>query len=176
VNFAAIQQLPLIAICENNQYAVETHVGRSTAAVSIAERAAGFGVPSSQIDGQDVCAVYRAVAEARARAADGLGPTFIEMRTYRYHGHNTGEVANYRTPDEVAEWQRTMDPIERLRAALSERGELDDDAFDQLKAHAREVVDDAIAFAEASPPPDVATATDGVTSVHFDVQGPAWVR
>jgi pyruvate dehydrogenase E1 component alpha subunit len=97
VNFAASQRLPLIAICENNQYAVETYIGRALTGPSIAERAAGFGLPAVQINGQDVCAVYRATTEARERAASGGGPTFIEAQTYRYRGHNTGEVAGYRT-------------------------------------------------------------------------------
>ncbi len=92
VNFAAMQGLPLIAVCENNQYAVETHIGRALAGTSIAERASGFGLPCRQIDGQDVAAVYRATVEARRRAAAGDGPSFIEAVTYRYHGHNTGEV------------------------------------------------------------------------------------
>ena len=97
VNFAAVQRLPLIAVCENNQYAVETYIGRSAAlADSIARRAEGFGLPSLQVDGQDVCAVYRATRAAHERARRGDGPTFIEAVTYRYHGHNTGEIANYR--------------------------------------------------------------------------------
>jgi TPP-dependent pyruvate/acetoin dehydrogenase alpha subunit len=176
VNFAAIQGLPLIAICENNHYAVETYVGRATAAISIAERAAGFGLPSFQVDGQDVCAVHEAVAGARARAIDGGGPTFLEMVTYRYHGHNTGEVADYRTSDEVEQWRRTRDPIERLRAALDSRGALDGEAFEALASSARETTQDAIAFAEASPQPDPASAAEGVSSIPFDAKGPAWAR
>jgi TPP-dependent pyruvate/acetoin dehydrogenase alpha subunit len=176
VNFAAIQSLPLLAICENNQYAVETHVGRATAAVSIAERALGFGLPAVQIDGQDVCAVFRAVSAARERALAGDGPTFIEMITYRYHGHNTGEIANYRTEDEVEEWRRTRDPIERLRSTLRELGALDDDRFDAMSDRAREITQDAIAFAESSPAPDPASAGAGVASIPFDAKGPAWAR
>jgi TPP-dependent pyruvate/acetoin dehydrogenase alpha subunit len=174
VNFAAIQSLPLIAICENNQYAVETSIDRALAGPSIAERAAGFGLPSIQIDGQDVCAVYRATAEARARAAAGEGPTFIEAITYRYHGHNTGEVVNYRATDEVRHWQLTKDPIERLRRGLADRGQLDSVEFERLVATARELVQDAIAFAESSPMPDPATATAGVLSIPFETRGPKW--
>ena len=97
VNFAATHALPLIVFCENNQYAVETFIGRAMTGGSIADRASGFGLPSVQVDGQDVCAVYRATREARDRAASGEGPTFIEAITYRYNGHNTGEIAAYRT-------------------------------------------------------------------------------
>jgi TPP-dependent pyruvate/acetoin dehydrogenase alpha subunit len=175
VNFAAIQKLPLIAICENNQYAVETYIGRSAAlADSIARRAEGFGLPSIQVDGQDVCAVYRATAAARERAACGDGPSFIEAVTYRYHGHNTGEVANYREQEEIERWRRTKDPIERLRRALESAGRLERGRFDALAEKAKEVTEDAIRFAEESPEPDPTTATLGVTGLAFDPKGPGF--
>jgi pyruvate dehydrogenase E1 component alpha subunit len=172
VNFAASQKLPLIAICENNQYAVETYIGRALTGPSIAERASGFGLPAVQIDGQDVCAVYRATVEARERAASGGGPSFIEAVTYRYHGHNTGEVAGYRTDEEVEEWRRTRDPIDGLLRALEAAGRLDADRYDAMLESARTVVADAIEFAENSPLPDPATASDGVISLPFDPRGP----
>ena len=132
VNFAASQKLPLIAVCENNQYAVETYIGRALTGPSIAERASGFGLPAVQVDGQDVCAVYRATVKARERAASGGGPSFIEAVTYRYHGHNTGEIAGYRTDDEVEEWRRTRDPIDGLRRAMEAAGLLDGDRYDEM--------------------------------------------
>jgi TPP-dependent pyruvate/acetoin dehydrogenase alpha subunit len=174
VNFAAMQKLPLIAICENNQYAVETYIGRSAALVdSIARRAEGFGLPAVQVDGQDVCAVYRAVHAARDRAARGDGPSFIEAVTYRYRGHNTGEVANYREQDEVEQWRRTKDPIERLRRALESAGLVDQGRFETLEENARAAVEDAIRFADESPVPDPATATERVTALPVDAKGPA---
>jgi pyruvate dehydrogenase E1 component alpha subunit len=173
VNFAAMQKLPLIAICENNQYAVETYIERVTAAKSIADRAGGFGLPSVQVDGQDVCAVYLATSQARERAASGGGPSFIEAVTYRYHGHQTGDAVNYRTEDEVDHWRRTKDPIERLRRALEARGRLAPGRYDELVTNARAVVQDAIRFAESSPLPDPATATHGVTGLSFDPRGAA---
>jgi pyruvate dehydrogenase E1 component alpha subunit len=173
VNFAASQRLPLIAICENNQYAVETYIGRALTGPSIAERAAGFGLPAVQINGQDVCAVYRATTEARERAASGGGPTFIEAQTYRYRGHNTGEVAGYRTDEEVEHWRSTCDPIDGLRRALEAAGQLDGDRYAEMAEAARAVVTEAIAFAESSPLPDPATATTGVISLPFDARGPA---
>ena len=172
VNFAASQKLPLIAICENNQYAVETYIGRALTGPSIAERASGFGLPAVQIDGQDVCAVYRATVEARERAASGGGPSFIEAVTYRYHGHNTGEVAGYRTDEEVEEWRRTRDPIDGLRRALEDAGLLDGDRYAAMLESARTIVADSIEFAENSPLPDPATASDGVISLPFDPRGP----
>ena len=174
VNFAALQQLPLIVLCENNQYAVETFIERSAATGnSIAERASGFGLPAVQVDGQDVGAVYRATREAHQRAASGHGPTFIEAVTYRYFGHNTGEVPNYREQAEVELWRSTKDPIERLRQAMERAGRLDADRFAELQASAREIVADAIRFADESPLPDPATAALGVTALPFDAKGPA---
>jgi TPP-dependent pyruvate/acetoin dehydrogenase alpha subunit len=173
INFATTQQLPLIAFCENNQYAVETYIGRAIAGPSIAERAAAFGLPSLQIDGQDVCAVYRATVQASERARSGGGPTFLEAITYRYHGHNTGEVAEYRTEEEVDRWRSTRDPIDGLRRALEEAGQLDAGGYVHLVENARRVVADAIAFAEASPRPDPKSAASGVLSLPFDARGPA---
>ncbi len=173
VNFAATQQLPLVAFCENNQYAVETYIGRAIVGPSIAERGAGFGLPSLQVDGQDVCAVYRATLEACERARSGGGPTFIEAITYRYHGHNTGEVAEYRTDEEVERWRLTHDPIDGLRRALEKAGRLEPDEYVQLLEAAQAVVAESIAFAEASPLPDPATATSGVLGLPFDAKGPS---
>ena len=156
VNMAAVWKLPLIAFCENNLYAVETSIGRAAASGSIAERAAGFGLPAVQVDGQDVCAVYREVRAARKRAEAGDGPTFIEALTYRYHGHNTGEVTTYRTEDEVEQWRRSRDPVQRLRRALEEEGLLPEAARGQNPGRGGERVQDAIEFADSSPWPDTA--------------------
>jgi pyruvate dehydrogenase E1 component alpha subunit len=125
-----------------------------------------------QVDGQDIGAVYRATLAARERAARGEGPSFIEALTYRYHGHLTAEVADYRTEGEVEQWRRTKDPIERLRRALERDGRLDSGRFDELAVRAREVVADAIAFAEESPLPNPATAADDVIALPFDPKGP----
>jgi TPP-dependent pyruvate/acetoin dehydrogenase alpha subunit len=172
VNFAASQKLPLIAVCENNQYAVETYIGRALTGPSIAERASGFGLPSVQVNGQDVVAVYRAALEARERAAGGGGPSFIEAVTYRYHGHNTGEVAGYRTDEEVEEWRRVRDPIDGLRRAMEAAGHLDAERYEEMFQEARSVLEASIEFSENSPVPDPATATTGVISLPFDPRGP----
>ena len=107
VNLASVWKLPLIVVCENNMYAVETRTERLTGGGSISRRAEGFGLPVSTVDGQDVAAVYRATRDARDRAARGEGPTFIEAQTYRYEGHSTGQIINYRTVEEVDEWRGT---------------------------------------------------------------------
>jgi hypothetical protein len=155
VILASIWSLPLIVVVENNQYAVETHVDRVTGGGDIVRRARGFGLPAVRIDGQDVVAVHKVIAMARTRATAGEGPTFVEAVTYRYFGHNTGEVARYRTQDEVQDWRSQRDPIDRVRERLVEVGALDDEGFAALEAAAVVRVDEAVAFAEASPPPPV---------------------
>ena len=129
INLAALWKLPLIAVCENNLYAVETHISQAMAGDSVA---------------------------ARARALAGEGPTFIEALTYRYEGHSVGDVQNYREKSEVTAWLESRDPIDRLRQYLTVRELLDDAAFAAATARAQAVVADALEFAEASPWPDPA--------------------
>jgi TPP-dependent pyruvate/acetoin dehydrogenase alpha subunit len=154
INLAALWKLPLIAVCENNLYAVETHISHAMAGDSPTTRAAGFGLPAVEVDGQDVVAVFNATRAARRRAVAGDGPTFIEAKTYRYEGHNVGDVQNYRQKAEVEQWRSANDPIVRFRGQLTERGVIDDAAYGQLAADAVRAVEDAVAFAEASPWPD----------------------
>ncbi|HST40422.1 MAG TPA: thiamine pyrophosphate-dependent dehydrogenase E1 component subunit alpha [Conexibacter sp.] len=171
INMAAAWRLPLIAFCENNLYAVETPTAEVTGGDSIVRRAESFGLPAVQVDGQDAGAVFRVVRAARERALAGEGPTFVEALTYRYQGHNTGQVMSYRTDDEVEEWKSLRDPIARLRIALTAAGRLDDDGFEALHAAARAQVAEATAFADASPWPDLATADAGVTEIDPQLRG-----
>jgi len=117
------------------------------------------------VDGQDVAAMWRATSTARERAAAGAGPTFLEAKTYRYEGHSTGQVINYRTIEEVRDWRETRDPIARLRLALDTRGQLDDAGFQQMLEEVQARVQDAIEFADSSPLPDPADATRDVTAL-----------
>jgi TPP-dependent pyruvate/acetoin dehydrogenase alpha subunit len=153
INLAALWKLPLIAVCENNLYAVETHISQAMAGESVADRARGFGLPTETVDGQDVLAVYDVTRRARERALAGQGPTFIEALTYRYEGHSVGDVQNYREKSEVTAWLESRDPIDRLRQYLGARGQLDEDAFAEATARAQAIVTDAVEFAEASPWP-----------------------
>lgn len=152
VNLASAWKLPLVVVCENNLYAVETTTSKVTGGGSIVDRAAGFGLPAVGVDGQDINEVHAAATAARARAVAGDGPTFIEAQTYRFSGHGSGETPTYRTEDEVAEW-RKRDPIERLKRQLIDAGELDDEGFDALAHEADAIVEDAVTFAEESPWP-----------------------
>jgi TPP-dependent pyruvate/acetoin dehydrogenase alpha subunit len=163
-NLAVIWKLPLIILCENNMYAVETRFDLVLGGGSAVRRAEGFGLASVSVDGQDIAAVYRAVQDAAARARSGGGASFIEARTYRYEGHNTGQIITYRTDDEVADW-RLRDPINRFSAALVAAGVIADGDVAELDRIATQQIDDAVAFAEASPFPDLATASTNVTSL-----------
>lgn len=163
INLATVWKLPLIIVCENNLYAVETAVSRVTAGPSIAARAEGFGVPSHQVNGQDVTAVYRAVRSAAELARVGAGPTFLEALTYRYEGHSTAQVVNYRTRAEVESWKR-RDPIELFRACVERSGQLTPGTLATVQSRVEEVVADAVRQAEEAPWPDSATMTTGVVS------------
>ncbi len=163
VNLAAVWHLPLVVVCENNLYAVETASKSVTGGISVADRAAGFGLPAEQVDGQDVVAVHTAVTTAADRARSGAGPTFLETLTYRYKGHNSGEVIRYRTEDEVTQWRSSRDPIERFSARLTEAGVLTSAQLTTLVDQARDIVDRAVTFAEDSPCSDPSTAAENVS-------------
>jgi TPP-dependent pyruvate/acetoin dehydrogenase alpha subunit len=164
VNLASLWKLPIVIVCENNLYAVETHISDAMAGESIAGRAAGFGLPCMTVDGQDVLEVYDAVRAARDRAAADEGPTFIEAQTYRYDGHNTGDQQRYRTAAEVDAWRLERDPIERLRKELIDHGALTPEDVVQIDEAAVGAVEEASLFADSSPWPDPATASAGVTA------------
>lgn len=163
VNLAAVWRLPLLIGCENNLYAVETTSQSMTGGGDVTARAAGFGLPAVRVDGQDVLAVHAAVREAAERARHGDGPTFLELMTYRYKGHNSGEVIRYRSAEEAEQWRTAKDPIDRFAARLVTAGLLGPDDVSALTASARQQVDDAVSYAEESPWPDPCTAAENVS-------------
>lgn len=154
LNLAGAWRLPLVAVCENNLYAVETATAAVTGGGSMPQRAEGFGLTALAVDGQDVFAVHQAAMTARARALSGDGPTFIESQTYRYSGHGSGEgVGAYRNLEEVDSWKQARDPITRCAERLSGRGLLAEGELDDIDTEAREIVEAAVRFAEESPWP-----------------------
>ena len=175
-NLAASWRLPLIMVCENNGYAVETRVDLATAGESIAARARSFGLAATQVDGQDVAAVAAVAAQAAARARAGDGPSFIEALTYRFGGHDIGDRGHYRTAEEVAWWQRYRDPVARLGAAVRRRGWLSEQQHRELADEASALVRDAVDFAESSPFPDPAAVAHGVLSTTLEPGPPAAAR
>jgi TPP-dependent pyruvate/acetoin dehydrogenase alpha subunit len=170
INMAVIWKLPLIVIVDNNQYAVETFVGRVTGGGDLAKRAEGFGMKAFNIDGMDVLEVRKYTSEARARALAGEGPTFINALTYRYYGHNVGEKGQYRTLEEIEQWKTTKDPIEHFIKVVLDAGYADMVDIEALRTSVRAEIEDAVAFADSSPEPAISTICDDVDSGMLGVQ------
>ncbi len=158
---SSIWDLPVIYLCENNQYGMSMSVQRAFNIEHISQRAVAYGIVGVTVDGNDVLAVYDAVSQAAARARAGEGPTLVELVTYRWEGHSKSDRQAYRTRDEVKEWQE-RDPIPRWGHRLMEAGMLEQDEFNAAHDRAYERIEEAVAFAEASPEPDPATILDGL--------------
>jgi TPP-dependent pyruvate/acetoin dehydrogenase alpha subunit len=156
MNLAAIWKLPVIFMCENNQYAVSTHFKTTVAVENISDRSAAYNMPGVLVDGQDVMAMYEATKEAVARARVGQGPTLIEARTYRYEDHSEGlgRILRepYRTQEEVDLW-RKRDPIEVHSRWLMEQGIATQQEIDEVQADVNAAIEDALKFARESPYP-----------------------
>ncbi len=153
MNFAGVHRLPVIFACENNFYAYSTPNELQFAVEDIADRAAGYGFKGEVCNGNDLNDVVRVAKKAVARARRGDGPTLIEFKTYRYHGHSEHDRADYRTDEEVVTWE-SRDPIEQWENYLVKR-KLDAEAIRrETDERVRRIVDDAVAFAEASPEPE----------------------
>jgi 2-oxoisovalerate dehydrogenase E1 component len=164
VNLAAIWDLPVIYVCENNLYATEVPFETATRNTDVAERARSYGIPGIAVDGNDVLAVYEAAEAAVARARAGKGPTLIEGRTYRTRPHAEGmRDAGYRTPEEIEDW-KTRDPIALLKQRVLARQLATEAEFDAIDAEIKAIVADALDFATKSPYPDPSTATSFVFS------------
>lgn len=160
MNLAGVWKLPMIFLCENNQYALSTPAHTVTSGV-VAERAAGFGMPGIRVeDGQDVLAVYNAVSAAVDRARSGEGPSLVEVITYRYNEHSEGLrlKTDYRDADERAAWLK-KDPIVLFREYLLTQG-FDAAQLDRLEAEVLAEVDAAVEFTNQSPYPDPSVAFD----------------
>jgi pyruvate dehydrogenase E1 component alpha subunit len=163
INLAALWNLPVVFICENNRYSQFTPQRMHAKIEDLAIRAAGYGIPGVQADGQDVLAVYRVAREAVARARRGEGPTFIELKTYRYTGHAISNpiCAIGRPDEEVAAW-KARDPIPALEQYLLEQGLLTSTESRAIQDAAAARVAEAEAFAEAGPRPRPETALEDV--------------
>lgn len=152
MNFAAVYDVGCVFLCQNNGYAISLGREHQTRSETIAQKAIAYGMPGVQVDGNDLFAVYEAVAEAADRARSGEGPTLIEAVTYRLGPHTTADDPNrYRPVDETEEW-RKRDPLERLRIYLSELGAWDDDWQAQIESEAVTEIDRAVELAETMPP------------------------
>jgi len=155
LNFAGVFKLPVVFVLENNGWAEMTPVDKHFAGSSFAARAEGYGFPGVRVDGNDVFAVYDAVQAAVARGRAGEGPTLVECVTYRMRGHcENNPIATCRDMAEIEAWQ-AKDPVVRMRAELMRRTILTEEIVARIDAESQAEIEDAIAFAEGEPPPDV---------------------
>jgi acetoin:2,6-dichlorophenolindophenol oxidoreductase subunit alpha len=163
MNMAALWKLPVIYLCENNQYNEYTHYSETTAG-EIGARAAAFGIPGEEVDGQDVLAVNAATRRAVERARAGDGPSFVVANTYRYHGHHVGDVdrAYYRSKDEEADWKTNRDPITRLGAALADAGLATPEQLERVAQEATDEIAAGVQHALDAPYPAESEVTEDV--------------
>jgi TPP-dependent pyruvate/acetoin dehydrogenase alpha subunit len=163
INIAAAWKLPMLYVCENNMFAVNTPAAKSLAFKDVAARAAGYGIPGVIVDGNDILAVYEAAAAAVARARAGEGPTLIECKTYRWRAHTERPAQpDYRDPQEVESWKK-KDPIPRLVQHLKQQqGQFSEEEWEEMDRRILQAVEDSVAFAKASPFPAPDTALEDV--------------
>jgi pyruvate dehydrogenase E1 component alpha subunit len=171
MNFAGVRQLPVVFVCDNNQWAYSTPSHLEYAVEHLADRASAYGFDGVVVDGTDVLAVYREAKRAIEKARNGGGPTLIECQTLRMEGHAVHDDAFY-VPKELFERWAERDPIERYRSWLRENAELTDDEEEEIAAHVKKQLTDALQRADESPQPDPANLTDGVYATPEDLDTP----
>jgi pyruvate dehydrogenase E1 component alpha subunit len=154
LNLASILDLPVIFVCENNQFGEGTPFRYASASETVSERASSYNMPGVRVDGMDVEAVYNATKEAIERAKSGNGPTLIECDTYRKYGHFEGDEQKYKTDNDP---NKDRDPIIEFREKAVQNGWMTAEEADGIEAQAKETIKEAVAFAEASPLPDLET-------------------
>lgn len=166
MNLAGVNDLPVVFICENNQYGEMTPAEEQHHTDGFEVRGETYGMPAKTVDGMSVRAVYDATSTAIERARDGEGPSLLVCETYRYRGHYEGDPTTYRTDEEVEEWQE-RDPIDTLKTLLTEADHLDEDDLEAMHANAEERINEAVEFARDSDFPDEETAFEGIYSEVF---------
>ncbi|MGC9258307.1 thiamine pyrophosphate-dependent dehydrogenase E1 component subunit alpha [Desulfurella sp.] len=161
INLASIWKLPVVFVIENNGYAESTPVTYSTNIKNLAERACAYGIPGVTVDGNDVLAVYEAAKEAVERARKKEGPTLLECKTYRYHGHFEGDTQEYKPKEEVEEWLK-KDPIPRFASKLINGKVATESELKEIEKRIEQEIEDAVKFAVESPYPDVSETFEDV--------------
>jgi pyruvate dehydrogenase E1 component subunit alpha len=159
MNLAALWDLPVLFLVENNLYGMGTAVERHSAQTDLSRKAEGYGVHGERIDGMDVLAVREAVGKHIRVAREERRPTLIEAFTYRFRGHSAADPEVYRSKDEVEEWQ-AKDPIETFAARAVREGALEESDVEAIRSHADELVTEAVRFADASPEPPLDSLYD----------------
>lgn len=161
VNLATVQKLPVVFICNNNQYAYSTPLSLQMACTNVADRGPAYNMPAEVVDGNDVLAVYAATQRAVEHARNGKGPYLLECKTFRMTGHSAHDPATYVPKGLFDEWGK-LDPIVRLEARMLLEDWADRDEIEQQHIAVRKEVDEALEWAEASPLPDPSTLLDDV--------------
>jgi TPP-dependent pyruvate/acetoin dehydrogenase alpha subunit len=161
VNFAAVQRLPLVLICNNNQYAYSTPLSKQMACANVADRGAAYNIPAEIVDGNDVLAVHEAGHRAVEHARAGRGPYLIECKTFRMTGHSAHDAGEY-VPKHLWEEWAAKDPIPRLERTMIERSWATSDDIGAMNAEIAREIDEAVEWAEQSPYPDPSELLDGV--------------
>lgn len=164
LNFASVQKLPIVYLCNNNLFAYSTPLEKQMVVKNVADRASAYGMPAEIVDGNDVFAIYEATRRAVAHARNGLGPYLIECKTFRVSGHSAHDAADY-VPQHVREEWSKKDPILRLQKDMVERGWATEQDFRQVRQGVLEEIDDAVNWALEQPFPDPATLEEGVYEV-----------
>jgi len=175
LNFAAVQRLPLVVVAENNGWAYSTPFRKQTAARSLADRAAGYGIPAETIDGNDVEAVYEASRRAVERARAGEGPTLLEAKTYRMKGHAEHDGQGYVPREELEDWSR-RDPIDLYARALVATAVATPETLAKIDGRISEQIEQDVAHALASPAPTPENALTGVYAGGLPEFEPAIIR
>lgn len=152
-NMAMLWKLPVIFVCENNEYAMGTSVQRTTNVFDIYKLGLAYDMPSEQVDGMQCETVHESIAKAVERARNGEGPSFLEIKTYRYRGHSMSDPAKYRTKEELEAYKK-LDPIERVRATILKKKWLTEAELEAIEARIEAEVEASVEFAENSPYPD----------------------
>ncbi|GAP20205.1 pyruvate dehydrogenase (acetyl-transferring) E1 component subunit alpha [Leptolinea tardivitalis] len=152
INLSKVWHLPVLWVCENNLYGMGTAVNRASAVSSIQQKARGFGIPHSKVDGMDLIKVREAAQNAIDLVRGGNGPYFLEISTYRFRGHSMGDPERYRKPDEVQKWQEN-DPICIYGEYLVNTSMASRDELNEIETQAEEEIKEAVEFAEQSPEP-----------------------
>jgi pyruvate dehydrogenase E1 component alpha subunit len=171
MNLAGVRRLPVVFICDNNQWAYSTPTHLGYAIEHIADRAAAYGFEGVVVDGTDVLAVYREAKRAIEKARQGGGPTLIECQTLRMEGHAVHDDAFY-VPKELFERWAERDPIERFRGWLRENAEMTDGEEDEIASGVKKLLNDAMRQAEESPLPEASSVTEGVYATPEDLDTP----
>ncbi|HUJ23937.1 MAG TPA: thiamine pyrophosphate-dependent dehydrogenase E1 component subunit alpha, partial [Bryobacteraceae bacterium] len=153
VNFAAVQKLPVIYVCNNNQYAYSTPLSKQMACAHVVDRASGYGIGAEIVDGNDVFAVHQAARRAREHVRAGHGPYLIECKTFRLTGHSAHDAAEYVPRELLDEWAG-KDPIDRLEKKIVANAWAGREEIDRIHREIQQEVDEAVEWAEKSPYPD----------------------